>query len=75
MTKKKDEVTDWIPCRTKPVRTGWYDCYYDNSKQNLPPLLIRRIWTGTKWVREDNVPCFFGSQSGDKWRGLVRKAV
>lgn len=81
MSNKKVEpsdVTDWFSCLVKPVREGWYECRYDNTKDRLPPMTTRRYWNGSKWTNPEGLGgvtvCFFGASRDDKWRGLRRPA-
>jgi len=72
---KKLERTDWISCKEKPVRVGWYECYYDNTKHNLPDFIRKRYWDGWEWCSDEPWGiCFFGKVKTDKWRGLTKEA-
>lgn len=62
--------TPWYSARDhKPVRVGWYECQYH------PPSSFRcmRWWNGRHWLLSKYQISSFGTEPGDRWRGLTEE--
>jgi hypothetical protein len=69
------ELTDWIPCKTPPVRDGWYDVarnflHYGSA---LHPVERVRYENGEwDWLAcESKIAIWVGN---DYWRGVTEES-
>lgn len=67
------ELTDWIPCSTPPVRTGWY--HVERRLNNGRPVFrAERVFFEKKknggWDRESCTSNLAIWVSTDYWRGI-----
>ena len=72
------KTTEWINCKTPPVRPGLYDVRWWSTymRRYLEP--IRNYFDGAKWWnRKNGFRLTFMERPGwhnkDEWRGLAKK--
>jgi hypothetical protein len=69
--------TGWYPGTVRPVRVGWYECWYadDDGYKDKTEM---RYWDGLIWRAANaffSFECRFASDAyakKDRWRGLTR---
>ena len=66
-----DQKTDWYPVKTKPVRTGVYECQFKKQPAWPWPAIESLTWNGKSWINDEG-----DRVKGIKeWRGLKEEAV
>jgi hypothetical protein len=70
----KPAVTPWFNASIKPMRDGWYECFYGHESS-----FQMRLFRGGRWLYEESdvlpLPlAAFGTAPGDQWRGLAEES-
>jgi hypothetical protein len=67
-------LTDWIPCKTPPIRDGWYDLERRLNDGSVIQRAERVRFANGEWDREScesKIGVWVGT---DYWRGVTEES-
>lgn len=61
-----EELTDWMPCLTKPVRKGMYEVFTPIGGRRM------RLFDGKNWIGKDGTIPSYRALEASQWRGIKK---
>lgn len=69
------QLTDWIPCKTPPVRDGWYDLERRLNDGSVIQAAERVRFANGEWDRHSSKSEIGVWVGMDYWRGVTRESL
>lgn len=66
------QLTDWIPCKTPPVRDGWYDLERRLNDGSVIQAAERVRFANGEWDRHSSKSEIGVWVGVDYWRGVMK---